>query len=60
MLVWSTSFSLFGAFSNNAFLSATFSSGGNPSYGQPNPMQGTIPAQGENLGTSSASIPFNS
>jgi hypothetical protein len=42
MLVGSTPFSLFGAFGNNTFSSATFPTGGNPSYGQPNPMQGTI------------------
>jgi hypothetical protein len=46
MSVGSTLFSLFGAFGNNAFSSAIFSTGGNPGYGQPNPMQGIIPAQG--------------
>jgi hypothetical protein len=60
MPVGLTPFSLFGAFSNNAFWSAAFPTGGNPSYRQPIPMQGTIPAQGANLGTSSASRPLNS
>jgi hypothetical protein len=44
MPVGSTPFSLFGVFSNNTFLSATFPTGGNPSFGQSIPMQGTIPA----------------
>jgi hypothetical protein len=39
------SFSLFGAFGNNAFSSAAFSTGGNPSFGQQNLVQGTIPSQ---------------
>jgi hypothetical protein len=43
-----TPFSLFDAFGNNAFLSVVVSTEGNPSYGQKNPMQGTIPAQGAN------------
>jgi hypothetical protein len=43
MLVGSTPFSLFGAFGNNAFSSATFPTWGNPSFRQPIPMQGTIP-----------------
>jgi hypothetical protein len=43
MLVGSTPFSFFGAFGNNAFSSATFLTKGNPSFGQPIPMQGTIP-----------------
>jgi hypothetical protein len=60
MLVGSTPFSLFGAFGNNTFSSASFPTRGNPGYGQPNPMQGTIPAQGANPGTSSASGPWNS
>jgi hypothetical protein len=38
MLVGSTPFSLFGVFGNNSFLSAAISVGGNPSYGQQNPM----------------------
>jgi hypothetical protein len=59
MLVGSTPFSWFGAFCNNTFSSTYFPTGGNPSYGQPNIMQGTIPAQGENPGTSSASGPWN-
>jgi hypothetical protein len=44
MSVGSTPFSLFSAFGNNAFLSASFPTGGNPSYRQPIPMQGIIPA----------------
>jgi hypothetical protein len=60
MLVGSTPFSLFGEFGNNTFSSVDFPTGGKPSYGQPNPMQGTIPTQGENLGTSSTSEPWNS
>jgi hypothetical protein len=60
MLVGSTLFSLFGAFGNNAFSSVASPIGGNPSYGQPIPMQGTILAQGANTGTSSASGPWNS
>jgi hypothetical protein len=44
------SFSLFGAFGNNAFSSATFSTGGNPNFGQQNPVQGTIPSQGATTG----------
>jgi hypothetical protein len=59
-LVGSTPFSLFGAFGNNAFSSAAFLTGGNPGYGQPNPMQGTIPAQGANPGIPSAPGPWNS
>jgi hypothetical protein len=54
MLVGSTPFSLFGAFGNNALSSAVVSAGGNLHYGQKNPMQGTIPAQGENLGIPSS------
>jgi hypothetical protein len=60
MSVGSTSVSLFGAFGNNAFFSAAFMTGGNPNYEQPIPMQGIIPTQGENPGTSSASRPWNS
>jgi hypothetical protein len=41
--VGSTPFSLFSAFSNNAFSSVAFPTRGNSSYGQLNPMQGTIP-----------------
>jgi hypothetical protein len=54
MLVGSTPFSLFNAFGNNTFSSAVVSAGGNPGYGQQNPMQGTIPAQGENSGIPSS------
>jgi hypothetical protein len=50
MLVGSTPFSLFETFGNNAFSSSCVSVGGNPSYGQKNPMQGTIIALGENSG----------
>jgi hypothetical protein len=60
MLVGSTPFSLFIVFGNNAFSSATFPTGDNPGFGQPFPMQGTIPAQGANPGTSSTSRPWNS
>jgi hypothetical protein len=44
--VGTMSFSLFHAFGNNAFTSFTFSIGGNPIFGQQNPMQGFIPSQG--------------
>jgi hypothetical protein len=44
MLVGSTPFSSFDAFGNNSFSSATFPTRGNPSFRQPIPMQGTIPA----------------
>jgi hypothetical protein len=53
MSVGSTPFSLFGVFGNNAFSLANFLTGGSPGYLQPNLMQGTIPAQGANPGTSS-------
>jgi hypothetical protein len=59
MLVGSTPFSLFGAFGNNAFSSAAFSTGGNPDFGQSIPMQGTIPAQGAHPGNSFATRPWN-
>jgi hypothetical protein len=49
MMVGSTSFSWNETFGNNTFSSATFSTGGNPIFGQSTPVQGTIPAQGENL-----------
>jgi hypothetical protein len=60
MPVGSTPFSLFGAFGNNAFSLASFLTGGNPGYRQPNPMQGTIPSQGAHPETSSTSGPWNS
>jgi hypothetical protein len=60
MPVGLTPFYLIGTFGNDAFSSAAFPTGGNPSFGQSIPMQGTIPAQGENLGTSSTSGPWNS
>jgi hypothetical protein len=59
MPVGSTLFSLFDAFGNNAFSSASISVGGNPGYGQQHPVQGTIPAQGENLGIPSSQGPWN-
>jgi hypothetical protein len=57
--VGSTPFSLFNAFGNNTFLSASISTEGNPSYGQQNPMHGTIPAQGEKKGIPSSQGPWN-
>jgi hypothetical protein len=42
ILVGLTPFSLFGAFGNNVFSSASFPIGGNPYFRQPFPMQGTI------------------
>jgi hypothetical protein len=54
MSVGSKPFSLFDAFGNNAFSSVAISVGGNPGYGQQNPMHGIIPAQGENLGIPSS------
>jgi hypothetical protein len=59
MSIGSTPFSLFGCFGNNAFSSVAISAGGNPSYGQQNPMQGIIPAQGGNLGIPSSQGPWN-
>jgi hypothetical protein len=47
-------FSLLDVFGNNAFSSASISVRGKPSYGQPNPMQGTITTQGKNLGIPSS------
>jgi hypothetical protein len=49
MLVGSTPFSLNETFGNNTFSSVTFLTGGNPIFGQFTPMQGIIPAWGENL-----------
>jgi hypothetical protein len=60
MLVGLTPFSLLGAFGNNDFSSVSLSTGGNPSFGKPIPMHGTIPTQGKKPGTSSASGPWNS
>jgi hypothetical protein len=60
MLVGLTPFFLFGSFANNAFSSATFPTGGNPSFEQPIPIQGTIPTQGSHPRTSFASGPWNS
>jgi hypothetical protein len=51
-------FSLFDTFGNNAF-SSVISVGGNPSYGQQHPVQGTILAQGEKLGIPSSQGPWN-
>jgi hypothetical protein len=45
MSIGLTPFSLFDMFGKNAFSSAIVSIGGNPSYGQPHPVQGTILAQ---------------
>ena len=60
MMVGLTALSFFGVFCNNYFSLFVFPTGGNPNLGQPIPMQGTIPAQGENPGTSSAAGPWNS
>jgi hypothetical protein len=60
MSVGSTPFSLFGVFGSNALLLATFPTGGNPSFRQPIPMQGTIPAEGAHPGTSSTAGIWNS
>jgi len=46
--VGSMMFSLFGAVGNNAFSSAAISAKGNPGFGSQNPVQVTIPTQGEN------------
>jgi hypothetical protein len=59
MPVGSTSFSLFGTFGNNAFSSAVVSVWGQPRLWKKNPMQGTIPAQGENSGIPSSQGPWN-
>jgi hypothetical protein len=42
-MVGSMSFSLFDTFGNNVFLSVIISVGGNPIFGQQNPVQGIIP-----------------
>jgi hypothetical protein len=60
MPVGSTPFSFFGAFGNNTFSSIAFLTEGNPSFGQPISMQGTIPAPRAHPGTSSTSRPCNS
>jgi hypothetical protein len=49
MPVGSTPFSWNRTFGNNTFSSAAFPTGGNPSSRQSTSVQGTIPAQGENL-----------
>jgi hypothetical protein len=49
-----TPFSLFDAFGKNAFSSAAVLARGNPGYGQPQLVQGTIPAQGAHLRISSS------
>jgi hypothetical protein len=54
-----TPFSLFGAFGNNVFSLAVVSVGGNPGYGQPHPIQGTIPTEGAHLGIPSSQGPWN-
>jgi hypothetical protein len=57
--VGSNPFSLFDTFGKNAFSLAIISARGNLSYGQQNPMQGTIPTQGENSGIPSSQGPWN-
>jgi hypothetical protein len=59
MPVGLTPFSLARMFGNNAFSSAAFLTGGNPSFGQTTPMQGSIPTQGTNIGTSYIARPWN-
>jgi hypothetical protein len=54
MSVGLTPLSLFNMFGNNVFLSAAISVRGNLGYGQKNPMQAIIPAQGENSGIPSS------
>jgi hypothetical protein len=56
----SMSFTLFDVFGNNDFSSAIISFGGNPSFGQQNPMLGTIPAQGESTRVLSSQGIWNS
>jgi hypothetical protein len=50
----SMEFSLLGVFGNNAFSSVVISIRGNPGFGQQNPVQGTIPTQGVNIGVFSS------
>jgi hypothetical protein len=57
--VGSMSFSLFDAFGNNTFSSAVISAWGKPGFGQQNPVQGTIPTQGENTRVPSSQGPWN-
>jgi hypothetical protein len=59
MSVGSTTFSLLGTFGNNSFSSAVVSARGNPGYGQPHLVHGTIPAQGAHLGIPSSQRPWN-
>jgi hypothetical protein len=47
-------FCLFTTFGNNTFSLVVFMVRGSFGYGQQNPMQGTIPAQGENSGIPSS------
>jgi hypothetical protein len=47
------------AFGNNAFSSVVVLAGGNPDYGKQHLVEGTIPAQGENLGIPSSQGPWN-
>jgi hypothetical protein len=54
MSVGSPPFSLLDMFGNKVFSLDVISVGGNPGYGQQNPMEGTIPTQGENLGIPSS------
>jgi hypothetical protein len=44
------SFSLLNMFGNNDFSLAVVLAGGNPRFGQQNPMQSTIPSQGATTG----------
>jgi hypothetical protein len=53
-LVGSMHFSLFDTFGNNTFSSSSFSTGGNPVFGQQNPTQGFIPSQGAMTGVYSS------
>jgi hypothetical protein len=59
MSVGSTPFSLVDVFGNKKFSSYSISTRDNPSYGQQNPMQGTIPAEEEISGIPSSQGPWN-
>jgi hypothetical protein len=59
MSIGSKPFSLFDVFGNNAFSSTVVSAWGNPGYGKQHPVQGTIPAQGKNLGIHSSQGTWN-
>jgi hypothetical protein len=60
MSIGLTPFSLFDVFGNNAFSSVIISARRNTGYGQPHPVQGTIPRQGAHLGIPSVITPENS